>query len=125
MIAHIPLPHPHAHTSRCAAHTQYGNGYTESSRAVRLFWEVVEGFTPAQRSQLLRFVTSCSRAPLGGFQHLNPPFTIHRVDCGPRNPLAGIVGRDVELLPSARCGAAPRCCRSAGWHGKRRLYGLA
>jgi hypothetical protein len=31
-----------------------------------------------QRS-LLKFVTSCSRAPLGGFQHLTPPLTIHKV----------------------------------------------
>ncbi|KAI8470743.1 MAG: hypothetical protein J3K34DRAFT_419724 [Monoraphidium minutum] len=83
------------------AHTVYSNGYTEGSRAVRLFWEVVAEFTPEQRSQLLRFVTSCGRAPLGGFQHLTPPFTVHRVDVGPRNPLAGLVGRDVQLLPSA------------------------
>ena len=69
-----------------------------------MFWEVVDELDAGQRAALLRFVTSCGRAPLGGFQHLNPPFTIHRVDCGPRNPLAGIIGRDVELLPSARWG---------------------
>jgi hypothetical protein len=79
---------------------------------VRLFWEVVEEMTAAQRSALLRFVTSSSRAPLGGFQHLNPPFTLHRVDCGPRNPLAGLVGKDIDLLPSARWGSG------WGWKGR-------
>lgn len=28
---------------------------------------------------LLKFVTSCSRAPLLGFKHLQPTFTIHKV----------------------------------------------
>lgn len=28
---------------------------------------------------LLKFVTSCSRAPLLGFKHLHPAFTIHKV----------------------------------------------
>lgn len=37
-------------------------------------WRVQE-----EQRALLKFVTSCSRAPLGGFRHLNPPFTIHRV----------------------------------------------
>lgn len=35
---------------------------------------------PSQEEQrsLLKFVTSCSRAPLGGFKHLHPPLTIHK-----------------------------------------------
>ena len=39
---------------------------------------------PLQDEQraLLKFVTSCSRAPLGGFCHLTPPLTIHRVSRG-------------------------------------------
>ena len=28
---------------------------------------------------MLRFVTACRRAPLGGFQHLRPAFCIHQV----------------------------------------------
>lgn len=32
-----------------------------------------------QCAALLKFATSVSRAPLGGFQHLHPPLTIHRV----------------------------------------------
>ena len=41
--------------------------------------QVVEGFDAKQLAALLKFVTSCSRPPLGGFQFLVPPFTIHLV----------------------------------------------
>lgn len=40
--------------------------------------QVVEGLTAEQRGLLLRFITSVSRAPLGGFRHMNPPLTIHK-----------------------------------------------
>ncbi len=36
---------------------------------------------PKERSALMKFATSVSRAPLGGFKHLNPPLTLHRVSC--------------------------------------------
>ena len=49
--------------------------------------QVVVEFSVEQRQALLKFVTSCSRAPLGGFQHLVPPLCIHKVRvrarCGP------------------------------------------
>ena len=32
-----------------------------------------------ERGLLLKFCTSCSRPPLGGFRHLAPPLTIHKV----------------------------------------------
>lgn len=41
--------------------------------------QVVKGFKSAERCMLLKFVTSCSRAPLLGFKHLQPAFTIHKV----------------------------------------------
>ena len=47
-----------------AAHAQYGGGFHASSRTVTLFWEVVRGFSPAEKRALLKFVTSCSRPPL-------------------------------------------------------------
>ena len=82
-------------------YAHYSNGYSESSHTIKMFWRVVEDFTPQQRSALLRFITSTSRAPLGGFKHLQPPLTIHKVDCG-GSPLAMIgVGKDVDRLPSA------------------------
>jgi hypothetical protein len=41
--------------------------------------QVIKGFEPNERCMLLKFVTSCSRAPLLGFKHLQPSFTIHKV----------------------------------------------
>ncbi|KAL8245218.1 hypothetical protein R6Q59_011476 [Mikania micrantha] len=80
--------------------TQYTGGYTEGSRTVKLFWEVIREFEPKERCMLMKFVTSCSRAPLLGFKHLQPSFTIHKVACD--LPLwASFGGQDVDRLPSA------------------------
>ena len=79
----------------------YSNGYNSTSTTIKHFWKAVSTFTPSQRAALLRFITSTSRAPLGGFQHLQPPLTIHKVDCG-ASPLALLgAGKDVDRLPSA------------------------
>ncbi|XP_011621572.1 E3 ubiquitin-protein ligase UPL7 isoform X1 [Amborella trichopoda] len=81
-------------------HTRYTGGYSEGSRTIKLFWEVVREFEPRERCLLLKFVTSCSRAPLLGFKHLKPAFTIHKVACDV--PVwAMIGGQDVDRLPSA------------------------
>ncbi|KAK9832830.1 hypothetical protein WJX81_005036 [Elliptochloris bilobata] len=82
------------------AHTVYSGGFSAASVTVRLFWKVVEGMTAEQRGLLLRFVTSVSRAPLGGFRHMNPPLTIHKVYCE-ASPFAAMGARDVDRLPSA------------------------
>lgn len=80
--------------------TRYTGGYTEGSRTVKLFWEVFASFEPKERCLLLKFVTSCSRAPLLGFKHLQPTFTIHKVSCD-LPLLATFGGQDVDRLPSA------------------------
>ncbi|XP_027070608.2 E3 ubiquitin-protein ligase UPL7 [Coffea arabica] len=80
--------------------TRYTGGYTEGSRTVKLFWEVVAGFEAIERCMLLKFVTSCSRGPLLGFKHLQPAFTIHKVVCDVPF-LATLGGQDVDRLPSA------------------------
>ncbi|CAL5387651.1 unnamed protein product [Camellia sinensis] len=80
--------------------TRYTGGYTEGSRTIKIFWEVITGFEPKERCLLLKFVTSCSRAPLLGFKYLQPTFTIHKVACDV--PLwATFGGQDVDRLPSA------------------------
>ncbi|XP_028054522.1 E3 ubiquitin-protein ligase UPL7-like [Camellia sinensis] len=62
--------------------------------------QVITGFEPKERCLLLKFVTSCSRAPLLGFKYLQPTFTIHKVACDV--PLwATFGGQDVDRLPSA------------------------
>lgn len=82
------------------SNTRYTGGYSEGSRTIKIFWEVIKGFEPKERCMLLKFVTSCSRGPLLGFKYLQPPFTIHKVACDV--PLwATIGGQDVERLPSA------------------------
>lgn len=80
--------------------SKYTGGYTESSRTIKLFWEVIKGFKPTERCLLLKFVTSCSRAPLLGFKYLQPSFTIHKVPCDV-TLWATIGGQDVDRLPSA------------------------
>ncbi len=82
------------------AHAQYSGGYSASSPAVKLFWKVVGGMSAAEKGRLMKFVTSCSRAPLGGFKYLQPPFTMHLVDCD-ASLLALVGGKDVDRLPSA------------------------
>ena len=41
--------------------------------------QVLAGLSDKEQQAFMRFVTSCSRAPLGGFQYLNPPLTLHKV----------------------------------------------
>ncbi|GMK53858.1 hypothetical protein CspeluHIS016_0104440 [Cutaneotrichosporon spelunceum] len=61
----------------------------DDERTPAMFWRVVDSFSEDQKRQLLTFVTSCSRPPLLGFAHLNPPF-------GVRN-----AGQDKSRLPTA------------------------
>lgn len=57
----------------------YSGGYSETSETVQLFWAVVEeDLSDDERAALLQFVTSSPRAPLLGFQFLNPPFCIQK-----------------------------------------------
>lgn len=61
--------------------TLYGGVYTigddhEEHPTVKLFWDVMEDLPNEDRQKVLRFVTSTPRAPLLGFSHLNPRFTI-------------------------------------------------
>ena len=75
------------------------------------FWEAVEGLTPAQQADLLRFVTSCPRPPLLGFRHLAPPFTVQMAGsaaepgAGERLPTAATCVNLLKL-PPYRGGAA-------------------
>ncbi|KAK2737700.1 hypothetical protein FQN57_007448 [Myotisia sp. PD_48] len=48
----------------------------EEHPTVKLFWEVLRAMTNEERQKVLKFVTSTPRAPLLGFSHLNPRFSI-------------------------------------------------
>jgi hypothetical protein len=43
-------------------------GYHEEHPVILLFWQVMASFSAPQQRALLKFVTSCSRAPLLGFR---------------------------------------------------------
>ena len=60
-------------------HTKYAGGYNELSPTVRDLWAVLTDFTREDRALFLKFVTSCSKPPLLGFQHLHPAFTVQCV----------------------------------------------
>lgn len=57
-------------------HVQYAGGYHQDHPVVQTFWQVLVSFTAGEQSQFLKFVTSCSRAPLLGFQYLLPPLCV-------------------------------------------------
>lgn len=61
--------------------TIYGGVYVigddnEEHPTVKMFWDVLEDFSDADRRKLLKYVTSTPRAPILGFKQLNPPFSI-------------------------------------------------
>jgi ubiquitin-protein ligase E3 C len=61
--------------------TLYGGVYVigddkQEHPTINLFWEILEGMTNEERQKVLKFVTSTPRAPLLGFSHLNPRFSI-------------------------------------------------
>lgn len=76
------------------AHTRYSGGYHPSQPIIQWLWEALRSFTPDEQGSFLMFVTSCSRQPLLGFGHMNPPLCVQRV------PLQDDRG-DGERLPSA------------------------
>lgn len=49
----------------------YSNGFTEQSKPVRFFWEVVNGLAEAWKRKLLLFCTGCDRVPILGLKALN------------------------------------------------------
>lgn len=71
------------------AHTHYSGGYNDGHPSIQLFWQVMSTLTPEQQGGMLQFATSSDRAPLLGFQYLNPAFCIHRSE------------PDLNRLPSA------------------------
>ncbi|KAH9248888.1 hypothetical protein BASA81_013452 [Batrachochytrium salamandrivorans] len=93
------------------AYTRYDGGFYDLHGTIRNFWAVFADMSPQDKSALLKFTTSCSKPPVGGFQYLDPPFTIQYVDDGQRssvtlNPLLTIgsflgLGKDKNRLPTA------------------------
>ena len=51
---------------------QYAGGYHPSQPIIMWFWEVLEEMSAERQRKFLKFMTSCSRQPLLGFQALIP-----------------------------------------------------
>ncbi len=80
------------------------------------FWEVVHGFTEAQKKRLLMFVTGSDRVPIKGLASLQPPFVISRN--GPasdRLPTAHTCFNHL-LLPAYKASPPPRAPSSIYMH---------
>ncbi|VDK39721.1 unnamed protein product [Gongylonema pulchrum] len=62
-------------------HVQYYGGFHNNHRVIKWLWQILEcDFTAEERHLFLKFVTSCSCAPLLGFAYLEPPFSIRCVE---------------------------------------------
>ncbi|KAI8620764.1 hypothetical protein BC830DRAFT_1097505 [Chytriomyces sp. MP71] len=96
-------------------HTRYEGGYFDQHPTIRLFWQVLDEMPAKDKSAFLKFVTSCSNPPVGGFRHLEPPFTLRYVaatsqddvDANPAMQLGKAmgslfgIGKDATRLPTA------------------------
>ncbi|BFF99140.1 ubiquitin-protein ligase E3B [Drosophila madeirensis] len=74
-------------------HTQYYGGFHDSHRVVGWLWDILgKDFTEDERKLFLKFVTSCSKPPLLGFAHLEPPFSIRCVEVGDDEDTGDTIG---------------------------------
>uniref|UniRef100_A0A1B6LAX7 Ubiquitin-protein ligase E3B n=1 Tax=Graphocephala atropunctata TaxID=36148 RepID=A0A1B6LAX7_9HEMI len=74
-------------------HTQYYGGFHDSHRVVLWLWDILlRDFTEDERKLFLKFVTSCSKPPLLGFAHLEPPFSIRCVEVGDDEDTGDTIG---------------------------------
>ncbi|KAF9373884.1 hypothetical protein CPB97_000262 [Podila verticillata] len=80
------------------AYTEYQNGYFDQHPVIRNLWAVLNEFSSEEKRAFLKFVTSCSKPPLGGFKHLYPPFAIRLV----LNPTASDMNHDGGPAPAPR-----------------------
>lgn len=58
------------------ANCQYKGGFTGLDKRIGWFWNILQDMSDADKSLLIKFVTSCERPPSLGFGSLNPPFAI-------------------------------------------------
>ncbi|XP_030752735.1 ubiquitin-protein ligase E3B isoform X2 [Sitophilus oryzae] len=72
---------------------QYYGGFHDSHRVICWLWDILEkDFNDDERGMFLKFVTSCSKPPLLGFAHLEPPFSIRCVEVGDDEDTGDTIG---------------------------------
>ncbi|XP_069160891.1 ubiquitin-protein ligase E3B [Procambarus clarkii] len=73
--------------------TLYYGGFHDKHRVVCWLWDILErDFKEEERALFLKFVTSCSKPPLLGFTHLEPPFSIRCVEVGDDEDTGDTIG---------------------------------
>ncbi|KAL9653011.1 hypothetical protein ABK040_015526 [Willaertia magna] len=70
---------PDLDVEKLKQHTIY-EGYNAQSREVKLFWEILQSFTPEQRSLYLKFVWGRSRMPINESEAFTNPMKIQKLD---------------------------------------------
>ncbi|XP_033230447.1 ubiquitin-protein ligase E3B isoform X2 [Belonocnema kinseyi] len=84
-------------------HTQYYGGFHDSHRVVCWLWDILEkDFSEQERGLFLKFVTSCSKSPLLGFAHLEPPFSIRCVEVGADEDTGDTIGSIIRAFFTIR-----------------------
>ncbi|KAK6968619.1 ubiquitin-protein ligase E3B [Biomphalaria glabrata] len=74
-------------------HTQYYGGYHNNHKVINWLWDIVENdLTTDEKGLFLKFVTSCSKPPLLGFAHMEPPFSIRCVEVSDDQDTGDTVG---------------------------------
>lgn len=72
---------------------QYYGGFHGSHRVINWLFDILENdFDGKEKALFLKFVTSCSKPPLLGFAHLEPPFSIRCVEVSDDQDTGDTVG---------------------------------
>ncbi|KAI8884282.1 HECT-domain-containing protein [Backusella circina FSU 941] len=71
-------------------HTVYQDGYFDQHPVIRSLWQIVDDFSSSDKRAFLKFATGCPKPPLGGFDYLQPPFTIRMVSTDASGTLDGV-----------------------------------
>lgn len=92
-------------------YAKYEGGYFDQHKTIRNLWSVLEGLSEKEKQLFLKFTTSCSKPPVGGFEYLNPPLTIRyvpmdddgNVEIKPFEAFKSVFGlaKDTTRLPTA------------------------
>lgn len=80
------------------ANVGYAGGFAESQPYIQEFWKIIGNMSSEQQQKFLKFVTSCPRSPLLGFEALNPRFGILKIPTHEQGDDPNLVS---EKLPSA------------------------
>lgn len=74
-------------------HTHYYGGFHDNHRVISWLWDILKrDFTQEEKGAFLKFITSCSKSPLLGFAHLEPPFSIRCVEVSDDQDTGDTVG---------------------------------